>query len=165
MLKHATLVLAGATLLAGCRSAHEPETAWNDDLRAAVNTWSVTSLQHKQIEGAIVRRRTLYGHHFKPSSPDLNERGHRDLSILAAYFAEVGEATVIMPRGSTAPSLYEARLANVRDRLTRAGVDASRIALVDGLPTGEGIPSARAAQIYNEPSAENPYDLHGDREN
>jgi len=152
---HAAVIASSLVLwlalavLASCNHATTTDSGWNDELRAGVNRWTVTSLQDMQAGGAIVRRRTLYGHHFRPGSPELNERGHHHLEVLLGHYAEITSGTLIMPRGNADKPLYDARVETIRARLARAGVPSDRVAIVDAVPTGEGVPA---------------YEMHGNQD-
>jgi hypothetical protein len=112
------------------------------------------SVTENAVNQAIIAQHTVYPYHFVTSAAVLNELGQHDLQVLAAHYAEhPGQLNI--RQGDAPPDLYEARRAVVMDSLVKAGVDVSRVAIGDGLPGGEGMPSEGVITILEaEPAFE-----------
>jgi hypothetical protein len=125
----------------GCQeNLHESQGDRNLDVEL------VNTLNNLGVENAIVAQHTLYPYHFAADGEELNELGHRDLSVLARHFAK-HEGTLNLRRGETAPELYEARVTYVIEELKKAGVDTGRMGISDGMAGGAGMPSERVVTI------------------
>ncbi len=145
-----------AAALGGCAySAGDPDGAHriSPDQEVAANEWMVNSIRDAAINQAIITQHTLFPYHFYPGRDTLNELGERDLAALAAYFrGHTGQLNI--RRGDLSDEMYHARVATVRKRLTESGVDASRIAIADGLPGGPGMPSDQVVKILQRADTE-----------
>lgn len=125
----------------GCQeNLHESQGDRNLDVEL------VNTLNNLGVENAVVAQHTLYPYHFVSDGEELNELGHRDLSVLARRFAK-HEGTLNVRRGETAPELYEARVTYVIEELKKAGVDTGRMGIADGMAGGAGMPSERVVTI------------------
>jgi hypothetical protein len=106
----------------------------------------VNTLNNLEVNNALIAQHTLYPYHFVTDGEVLNELGVRDLSVLAHHFAQ-HEGILNVRRGATAPELYEARVTHVLEALKNSGVDTGRMAIKDGMPGGDGMPSERVVTI------------------
>jgi len=106
----------------------------------------LTELKNIQINNGIIRQRTIFPYHFLPETAQLNELGVYDLEVLAGYFRD-HPGRLNVRKGEADERLYEARIKAAVAVLARAGVDTSRIAIVDVLPPGDGMPSERVIAI------------------
>ncbi len=129
-------------VLCGCE-----ETAQVQPIdKGLINAKQVNMLNDIAIENAIVTQRTLYPFHFINNSEKLNELGRKDLSILIEHFKEYpGQLNV--QQQDTDYSLYQARLAFVFQELQDAGVDMTKVSLVDGMPGGDGMETDDVIEI------------------
>lgn len=76
-----TAMLAAAlAAVSGC--------ATNLDERRAENVEYVNAYLDRQVEDGIIRQRTVYPYHSIHDSPELNDHGKRDLTILAKHYAD-----------------------------------------------------------------------------
>lgn len=114
--------------------------------KGLINAKQVNMLNDIAIENAIVTQRTLYPFHFIKNSEKLNELGHKDLSILIGHLKEYpGQLNV--QQQDTDYNLYQARLAFVFQELQDAGVDMTKVSLVDGMPGGDGMETDDVIEI------------------
>ncbi len=158
------VLLVGAVALCGCGAStperDQPEY-WTDRDQSDVNAWSVRWPIEQQARAAAVAQRSIFAHHFRPRSDILNERGTRELAVILEDIGETGRGGLTFPRGDASADLYEARLATLRREMVLAGLNVDNVPIIDGLPDGEGQPSTRAAAAYVAPSLEEPYNIHG----
>ncbi len=127
--------------LAACRSAQA-----DNDVEFHQGPWATEEIQNASMNAAIVAQHTLYPYHFAAGSAELNDLGVRDLNVLADHFAKAG-GDLNVRRQNADPSLYEARVKAVLERLAQAGVPSGAVAVKDGLPGGDGISSERVIVI------------------
>lgn len=148
-MKYATL-LTGSALVAvmtGCITYPSSEE------RRVQNTWLVNTLSDSAMDNAIIAQQALFPYHFVANAATLNDLGKRDLAVLAAHYGEYpGELSI--RRGSTGSELYEARVQAIVESLAQAGVETDRIAISDGLPGGEGMPSEEVLKILGQRGAQ-----------
>lgn len=117
-----------------------------------INTWLVETVADVGVRDAIVRQHTLFAYQFEPNSPNLNELGRHDLDVLAdAYRQNPGPLSI--RRGDATPALYKARVESVNDALRQAGVDVSRVKVVDAPAGGDGMASDRVFNNLHKPEA------------
>lgn len=142
-----TLILFPALLpvlfgtLASCGS-----TKHQTELQGRESRWAGEAIQNASLNNAIIAQHTLYPYHFENGSAKLNDLGLRDLNVLCDHFAKAtGDLNV--RRGTASPSLYEARVKTVLDRLAEVGVQSGSVTVKDGLPGGDGISSERVIVI------------------
>lgn len=108
----------------------------------------VRALQNLQIENGIIRQRTVYPYHFLPDTAALNQLGAYDLQVLARYFeSHAGKLNVV--RGDAHNALYQARVGSALQELSVLGVQTDRLQVVDELPPGDGMVSARAIVVLD----------------
>jgi hypothetical protein len=100
----------------------------------------VQMLNNESVDNGILAQHTLYPHHFVVNAARLNELGRRDLGVLARHFV-TAPGQVNVRRGAASASLYEARVATVRQRMVEVGVDPERITITSDLPGGSGMSS------------------------
>lgn len=155
------LMLAATGLLAGCSSPQPKlQAEWDDNARRDTNEWLMRTYFSTQVDQAVIRHRTIYGHHFVEGSASLNPRGERDVAILAGYYNRNQGGSLLLPRGDADDALYGRRLAVVESRLRSAGVDLSLVSIEDGLWSGQTAPSIRSGADYARPSSESPFTFH-----
>ncbi len=136
-MKRSILVLpCGALLLAGCGGKRVHDDAPFGSSGAAM----VQMLNNESVDNGILAQHTLFPHHFVVNAAKLNELGRRDLGVLARHFV-TAPGQVNVRRGTASATLYEARVATVRQRMVEAGVDPERITITSDLPGGSGMPS------------------------
>ena len=144
-MKATSILLAGllAGALAACMSNRNPDLEGRDSM------WVGDQIQSASLNQAIRVQHTLYPYHFETGSAELNDLGARDLRVLAEHFKDhPGELNV--RRGDASQSLYESRVAKVQARLAQAGVKGGKVAIKDGAPGGQGMPSERLIVILKE---------------
>lgn len=112
--------------------------------------WVGEALRQAQIQQAIVEQQAVQPYHFEAESAELNELGQLELGILAARYRSI-PGTLNVRRGRAAEALYRARVASVVDFLSRAGIDPGVVAITDGWPGGDGMPSERVNEILTAP--------------
>ena len=96
-----------------------------------------------QARAGMIRSRTIYDYHFEPDGAGLTAVGVRTVEAVAS----TGGGRLSVRRGGTAPALFEARVASVRERLLREGVAPERIVILDAPAGGRGVESVRAIEI------------------
>ena len=134
--------LAVLWVIAGCNDPAPPSGV--DPGR--MNRWIVRSFRDDSMKNAIIAQHRLHPYHFVTNGAELNGLGDHDLKILAERFKDhPGKLNV--RRGDLTAKLYKARVATVRAALQRDGVDVDKVAIVDGLPGGDGMESERVLQI------------------
>ena len=136
----AALLLCGASL-AGCHPVVK---------KGAEDKWLAVTVQDAAVRNGILTQQMLYPYHFVQNSADLNTLGNMDLAVLADHYrlypGELG-----IRRGNTRAEVYDARVKAVRDSLAAAGVDTSRMRLLeDTLQGGEGMSSERVIQVLED---------------
>jgi hypothetical protein len=131
-------VLGCVAALSACQSTYP-----NGDEQREMNTASLNLLNKATVDQAIITQHTLYPYHFLDGSASLNELGERDLSVLAAHYAEHPGAINVY-RGNASEALHRDRLQTVRQELAHAGVDLNRMTVGDGLPGGDGADASDA---------------------
>jgi len=158
----AALLTAGllAVPLVGCQSKQKEVAEWDDDARGSTNGWLLSSYYDTQIENGVVRQHTLWSHHFVDGTDVLNERGQRDLNILADHYRRYKGGVLNLPRNGTQRTLYERRTASVRETLASAGVDVGSVVFDTETWTGQTQPSIRAGADVVRPSDDKPYNFH-----
>jgi hypothetical protein len=152
------LTLAAGLVLAlsGCRAPAEQGSG--NQLVGGHNLWTTRAYAEEAAQAAVIREHTLYAHHFEPDGAALNQLGQRDVRWLAQHHLEnpYGLPVSLSVRcAGVAQALYEQRLESVRAAFEQQGLDASLLAIGDGLPGGDGLASARVhAALTAEPAAE-----------
>ena len=138
-MKYPVLKLAVLGLLLGaCASDSETHPFAGDLLLGA------------SLQRAIVTQSALFPYHFVPDAAELNELGERDLGVIAAHLRD-NAGTLIIRRGTASKELHDARVAAVLAVLEQAGVQKEHVALRDGLPGGDGLPSSRLVEVFKTP--------------
>ena len=129
-------------ILCGCE-----ETVQQEPIdKSLVNTMQINMLNDIAMENAIVTQCTLYPYHFINNSHQLNELGHKDLSILIDRFKQYpGHLNV--QQGDTLSSVYQARVAYVYRQLENAGIDMMKVAIADEMPGGSGMSTDDVVEI------------------
>jgi len=146
-MKSFTTMLIGVlcVLMVGCgeyaKEAKPPELD-----KRQINAGLVNYYNDLAMQNAIISQHTLYPYHFVRNGAELNELGQRDLSILAGHFKE-NPGRLNVRRDSLSADIYNARVNLVLGRLKKAGVDARRISVSDGMPGGSGMTSERVLKI------------------
>lgn len=102
------------------------------------------------MERALITQSTLFPYHFETGTAELNELGRRDLLVLAGHLRQ-HRGSLTVRRGGAAPELHEERVQAVLAALESAGVSRRAITLRDGLPGGDGTPSARIVDVLSRP--------------
>lgn len=139
-------VMAGLIAAAGCATPQQADIqAWRQTSEAK----AVERPFQLQTREAILRQHTIFPHYFIPGSARLSPLGKRDLAILASQLKEEGPQRLIICPGDASHKLYLARLLTIRQSLGQAGVNAERVALVNGLPAGDGLLSEQAFKAFN----------------
>lgn len=140
-------------VMAGCGgNAKETKTFELD--RSRINVGLVNSYNDLAMQNAIITQHTLYPYHFVKNGAELNELGRRDLAILAGHFKE-NPGQLNVRYDGLAMDIYTARVNLVLDGLKKAGVDAKRINISDGMPGGSGMTSERMLKILAASEANN----------
>lgn len=148
-MQNCTIVITGAIclLMAGCGAADKGAKPVELD-QGLINAGLVNSYNNLAMQEAILAQHTLYPYHFVKNGAQLNELGRRDLAVLAGHFKE-NPGRLNVRRDNVSPDLYNARVQFVVNELRKAGVDAGRIAVADGMPGGSGISSERIVTILS----------------
>ena len=102
------------------------------------------------MQRAIVVQSALYPYHFVPDSAELNELGVNDLNVLAMHLRDHA-GSLLISRGSASKELHEARVRAVLAALEESGVAKTQVAVHDGLPGGDGLPSTKVVEIMKKP--------------
>jgi len=144
-----TIVMTGAIclLMAGCGSANKGAKPVELD-QGLINAGLVNSYNNLAMQDAILAQHTLYPYHYVRNGAQLNELGRRDLAVLAGHFKE-NPGPLNIRRDNVSPDLYNDRVQFVINELQKAGVDAGRIKIADGMPGGSGISSERIVTILS----------------
>ena len=151
------LMLIGliVSALAGCSNKEKVKVenefefkgAYPDDYEE-IHRAMIDGYRTQHVDDAIIRQRTLYPYHFEQDSAELNQLGMRTVHVLSMHYRDKS-GTISVRAGGASDELYKARLAEVRQRMTDAGVDLARITIEDRLPGGDGISSDQVV-IINE---------------
>jgi len=102
------------------------------------------------MQRAIVTQSALYPYHFVPDSAELNELGLNDLSVLAIHLRDHA-GSLLISRGAASKELHDARVRAVLAALEESGVAKTMVAVHDGLPGGDGMPSGKVVEIMKKP--------------
>ena len=102
------------------------------------------------MQRAIVVQSALYPYHFVPDSAELNELGVNDLNVLAMHLRDHA-GSLLISRGGASKELHEARVRAVLAALEESGVAKTQVAVHDGLPGGDGLPSTKVVEIMKKP--------------
>lgn len=156
----AVFVAAGFAALAGCQSKPAQVAEWNDDTRGETNAWMLQTYFDQQIENGVVRQHTLWSHHFVDGTTTLNERGQRDLHILAQHYIRHDGGILNLPRNGTPREIYDRRLDVVRETLADAGVSVDSVVFDADSWTGQTQSSLRSGEDYVRPSDPNPFNFN-----
>ena len=154
-MKNCTIMLMCVicVVMAGCQgNAKEPNPSELD--RSRINVGLVNSYNDLAMQNAIITQHTLYPYHFVKNGAELNELGRRDLAILAGHFKE-NPGRLNVRYDGLAMDIYTARVNLVLEGLKKAGVDAKRITISDGMPGGSGMASERMLKILAAAEANN----------
>lgn len=103
-----------------------------------VNTWMVQTVHDAQVENAVIRQQTLFPYHFVVNGADLNGLGKSDLAILAEHY-RLYPGKLSVRKGDASKTLYEARLATVREAMKDAGVEIAKVEFTDSVAGGDGL--------------------------
>src|SRR4051812_41982609 len=101
----ASILTAAAALLAvaGCQHKAADASADRTPDERTLNTLMVQSAYDQNERNAIVTERTIYGHHFRPASAELNDLGLRQVRVLAdAYHDDAVHVNVARADASDA---------------------------------------------------------------
>jgi hypothetical protein len=129
-------------LLCGC----EEEVQKRPVDKGLINAAQVNMLNDIAMENAIKAQCTLYPYHFVKNSEQLNELGQRDLSVITEHLKKYpGQLNV--QQGNTPLDIYQERVALVSHSLEDAGVDMTKVSIVDGMPGGDGMLSDDVVEI------------------
>lgn len=139
----------GGLLLLGFAACASPTETRNPELEGRGARWSGDAVRNASLNNAIIAQHTLYPFHFVSGSAELNSLGQRDLNVLANHLVK-SPGDVNVRRGDAPQALYEARVKAVLERLAAAGVQGGSVAVKDGLPGGDGMPSERVIVILKE---------------
>ena len=141
----ASLLIAMALVcfvLCGCDETVQKEPVD----KGLINARQVNMLNDIAMENAIIAQRTLYPYHFIKDSEQLNELGQRDLSIMTKRFKNYpGQLNV--QQGDTPSYIYQERVALVSQKLENAGVDMTKVSIIDGMPGGSGMSTDDVVEI------------------
>lgn len=159
-MKRTLLLMTTAGVLAGCQSPQQQAADWSNDDRAATNAWMMRTYFDDQITNGIVTQHTIYPHHFVDGTAKLTERGRRDVSVLAGYYAENEGGVLVMPHGRISQELYRKRIDAVRVALASGGVEPALVMIDDGVWDGDSVRSTRAGEDFSRPSDPDPYHFH-----
>ena len=129
-----------ALLTAACKSAEHERP------RGFGQMWVSETLRAAAIQEAVNTQRTLFPYHFVAGGAELNELGMHDLELLASHLAATG-ADLRVPRGSAPEELHRARVRSVGEALAELGL--AQVPIVEGVPGGDGVPSARMLEILD----------------
>jgi hypothetical protein len=102
------------------------------------------------MERALITQSTLFPYHFEAGAAELNGLGRRDLMVLAGHL-RMHQGSLTVRRGAATPELHEQRVQAVLAALESAGVSRRAVTLRDGLPGGDGTPSARIVDVLARP--------------
>ncbi|MBN2270329.1 MAG: hypothetical protein JXN61_06930 [Sedimentisphaerales bacterium] len=139
------LMVICCVFMAGCGGGAKQANSLELD-RNRINSGLVNSYNDLAMQNAIIAQCTLYPYHFIKNSAELNELGQRDLAVLAGHFKEYpGQLNI--RRDDLPAEIYGARVNHTLDLLKKAGVDAERISVSDGMPGGSGMASERVLRI------------------
>jgi len=130
------LMVLSCILLSGCCNDANNSSESFDDRK--LNEGLINSFNDTSMENAIISQHTLYPYHFINDSPNLNDLGMRDLSILAKHFKDnPGQLNVSHQNANEA--LYAQRTSFIAEQLNKSGVDMSKIIISDGMPGGSSM--------------------------
>jgi hypothetical protein len=138
-------------LCAGCGSKPRPqeETEIHVPDQRMTNEQAVEMNFRQQTRNAAAIGATVYPHHFIINDAELTMVGQRHVNALLPR-NEIEPVRISVPRGTVSDALYKARLQTLRDRFADAGFGEEHLALVEELPSGEGIWSDRVMLIASE---------------
>jgi hypothetical protein len=143
----ATTAAAALLAVAGCQHKAADASADRTPDERTLNTLMVKTAYDQNERNAIIAERTIYDHHFRPASAELNDLGLRQVRILAdAYHDQAVRVSVA--RADASDDLYRRRLDAVRTAFADRGVDRSSLTLNDGQPGGSGIASEKVFRAY-----------------
>ena len=114
--------------------------------KGMVNIMQINMLNDISMENAIVAQRILYPYHFITNSEKLNELGHRDLAILIEHFKQY-PGQLNLQQGDTPAYMYQDRVAYVSQQFENAGVDMTKVSIVDDFPGGPGMTTDDVVEI------------------
>ena len=138
--------------LSGCAAQPnevEPPMAEQDselDPSARTDKQFANVVHDQAVYNAIVAQHTFFPYHFMANGDALNPLGERDLGALADYY-RLHPGDVIVRRGDTPEELYDGRVRQVLQGLSRAGVDTDRVKVSDANLPGRGMPGDRVVKI------------------
>jgi hypothetical protein len=151
-----TLATGLVLALSACRAPAEQGSG--NQLVGSQNLWTARAYFEESAQAAVIREHTLYAHHFEQDGAALNQLGQRDVRWLAQHYLEnpYGLPVSLSVRcAGVTEALYEKRLESVRAAFEQQGLDASLLAIEDGLPGGDGLASGRVhAALTAEPMTE-----------
>ena len=133
-------------LLAGC-SEDMQET---QDTHA-LNSELIESYSDISIKNAIISQHTLFPYHFVNNSPQLNELGDNDLTILIEHFTE-NPGQLNIRQGEVSDEIYQIRIKIVLEKMKDAGIDKKEINVSDDMPGGSGMSSENVLIILEKDS-------------
>ena len=138
------VILLALTLfvLSGC----EEQVKTKPVDKAMINAAQVNLLNDIAMENAIIAQSTLYPYHFIKNSEQLNELGERDLSVITEEFKKY-PGMLNLQQGNTPSDLYQKRVDLISQNLEKAGVDMTKVSIVDTMPGGSGMPSDDVVEI------------------
>jgi hypothetical protein len=156
----ALALLVAPALLTGCQSKPPQIAEWDDEARGETNAWMLRTYFDKQVENGVVRQHTLWSHHFVDGTASLNERGERDLHILAQHYIRHNGGILNLPRNGTPHDLYNRRTTAVRESLAEAGVNVAAVVLETDTWAGQTQSGIRAGSDFVRPSDPSPFTFH-----
>jgi len=141
--------VAAVALVAGCSSnKSEPKgEELKPEAERAENVKLVKGVFDTQTRAGSVARRMLYPHDFVADSAELTMVGKQRLDALAIQRHDM-PISILVPRGDAGDTLYQRRIAGLRQLLAEDGVDPQLITFVDNdFPAGDGITSDRVNML------------------
>ena len=134
--------LVCAVVLCGCQEEQSAPTVDTSQ----VNKKIVDTYSDLAIQNAIIAQHTLYPYHFVNNSPQLNDLGQRDLSVLVQHFQD-NPGQLTLQQGGTESLLYQSRAQTVYEKLLAGGIPDGKIRITDGMAGGDGIASNSIIEI------------------
>ncbi|MBN1787409.1 MAG: hypothetical protein JW806_03340 [Sedimentisphaerales bacterium] len=114
-----------------------------------LNSELIRAYSQISINNAIVSRHTLFPYHFVDNSAELNELGKNDLGVLIKHYKD-NPGTLNITQGDATDKIYLARVTGIIEKLGDAGVDKSKMIILDGIQGGRGMPSEEVLAILQE---------------
>ena len=142
-----------AFVIAGCESSATKDkksppsdTALQRDQLSKIDAWAVEVPIQTSVENAVIRQRVLYDYHFVEGDVRFTPIGRRDARILARHY-KGAKWELNLKQGRASDELYQRRMNAVAMMMKSNGVALADLTIVDGVPGGQGVPSADARRI------------------